>query len=195
MLPRFIGSMGPCRSVGPTMFRLSHLNVVAIIRRKKVRTDRRSPFTIILAEDEKQTLEGMARQYTSSYFQVIRSKIILLAAEGLTIVSTQRQMESRAACIWAATSTIPARPSSAAVFDQSLFKGNQTNTAEIYEIWRIRSTLESRVAVELASGRCQTEKPLPGREHSVKSHGSRKVLHPFCRSGSAVSGQGPGGSL
>ena len=84
MLPRFIGSMGPCRSVGPTMFRLSHLNVVAIIRRKKVRTDRRSPFTIILAEDEKQTLEGMARQYTSSYFQVIRSKIILLAAEGLT---------------------------------------------------------------------------------------------------------------
>ena len=39
------------------------------------------------------------------------------------------------------------------------------------------------------------KKPLPGREHSVKSHGSRKVLHPFCRSGSAVSGQGPGGSL
>lgn len=45
---------------------------------------RRSPFTIILAEDEKQILEGMARQYTSPYFQVIRSKIILLAAEGLS---------------------------------------------------------------------------------------------------------------
>ena len=30
----------------------------------------------------------------------------------------------------AATSTIPARPSSAAVFDSSLFKGNQANTAE-----------------------------------------------------------------
>ena len=45
---------------------------------------RGSPFTIILAEDEKQILEGMARQYTSPYFQVIRSKIILLAAEGLS---------------------------------------------------------------------------------------------------------------
>ncbi len=45
---------------------------------------RGSPFTIVLAEDEKQVLEGIARQYTSSYYQVIRSKLILLSAEGLS---------------------------------------------------------------------------------------------------------------
>jgi len=44
---------------------------------------RRSPFHIELTEHERSILESEARQYTSSYRDVIRAKIILLAAEGL----------------------------------------------------------------------------------------------------------------
>src|SRR5215831_8622741 len=44
---------------------------------------RRSHFAVALSEDERQHLESLARQYTSPYCDVIRAKIILLAAEGL----------------------------------------------------------------------------------------------------------------
>ena len=37
-----------------------------------------------LSSEERQTLESMARKYTSSYCAVIRAKIILLANEGLS---------------------------------------------------------------------------------------------------------------
>ena len=36
-----------------------------------------------LSNDERQTLESMARKYTSPYCDVMRAKIILLADEGL----------------------------------------------------------------------------------------------------------------
>lgn len=45
---------------------------------------RQSPFRIVLSEDERQHLELIARQYTSPYCDVIRAKIVLLAAEGLS---------------------------------------------------------------------------------------------------------------
>jgi hypothetical protein len=45
---------------------------------------RKSPFTVTLSEDERQHLESLARQYTSPYCDVIRAKIVLLAAEGLS---------------------------------------------------------------------------------------------------------------
>ena len=44
---------------------------------------RRSPFQVALTASERKTLEGRARQYTSPYRDVIRAKIVLLAAEGL----------------------------------------------------------------------------------------------------------------
>src|SRR5579864_8473509 len=44
---------------------------------------RRSPFLIALSDEERRTLEGIARRYTSPYREVIRAKIILLAAQGL----------------------------------------------------------------------------------------------------------------
>lgn len=44
---------------------------------------RLSPFVIHLSPAQKTTLESMARQYTSPYRDVIRAKIILLAAQGL----------------------------------------------------------------------------------------------------------------
>jgi hypothetical protein len=45
---------------------------------------RESPFKVDLSSDERQTLESLARQYTSPYCEVVRAKIILLAADGLS---------------------------------------------------------------------------------------------------------------
>jgi transposase len=45
---------------------------------------RKSPFNMNLSSEERQTLELMARKYTSPYCDVIRAKIILLANEGLS---------------------------------------------------------------------------------------------------------------
>jgi len=43
---------------------------------------RKSPYRVILIADEKKKLQDTARKYTSSYCEVVRAKIILLAAEG-----------------------------------------------------------------------------------------------------------------
>src|SRR3977135_3267993 len=45
---------------------------------------RRSPFSIVLSKEERAMLETQVRQYTSPYCDVIRAKIVLLAAEGLS---------------------------------------------------------------------------------------------------------------
>lgn len=42
-----------------------------------------SPYPVVLTSGERVLLEERARKYTSPYFEVVRSKIILLAAEGL----------------------------------------------------------------------------------------------------------------
>ena len=44
---------------------------------------RECPYLIELSEEERRTLEAMARRYTSSYRDVIRAKIVLYAADGL----------------------------------------------------------------------------------------------------------------
>lgn len=44
---------------------------------------RRSPYTIVLAADERAALEAQARRYTLPYRDVVRAKIALLAADGL----------------------------------------------------------------------------------------------------------------
>ena len=62
---------------------------------------RTSPFAIRLSRAEKVTLESMVRQYTSSYRDVIRAKIVLYAAEGLSNeeiaqrIDTPRQIVSK----------------------------------------------------------------------------------------------------
>jgi hypothetical protein len=43
---------------------------------------RQSPYVIDLLPHERDTLESRARKYTLPYFEVLRAKIILLAAEG-----------------------------------------------------------------------------------------------------------------
>ena len=44
---------------------------------------RRSPYEIVLSEVERTELESRARRYTSPYAEVVRAKIVLMAAEGL----------------------------------------------------------------------------------------------------------------
>ena len=43
-----------------------------------------SPFVIKLTKDERKALEESARSYTSPYIDVVRAKIVLYAAEGLS---------------------------------------------------------------------------------------------------------------
>jgi len=44
---------------------------------------RKSPYHISLEKSEKEQLKSLARKYTSPYYEVVRAKAILLAAEGL----------------------------------------------------------------------------------------------------------------
>lgn len=44
---------------------------------------RKSPFSIVLAEEERAVLETQARRYTASYREVVRAKIVLYAAAGM----------------------------------------------------------------------------------------------------------------
>ena len=44
---------------------------------------RKSPYSITLTSNEKSRLEDITRKYTSPYFQVVRAKVILMAAQGL----------------------------------------------------------------------------------------------------------------
>jgi hypothetical protein len=44
---------------------------------------RKSPYSILLTHDEMEELKRASRKYTSPYFEVVRAKAILLAADGL----------------------------------------------------------------------------------------------------------------
>ena len=44
---------------------------------------RKSPYTIVLTQAEHKELSQRATKYTLPYFQVVRAKMILLAAQGL----------------------------------------------------------------------------------------------------------------
>ena len=43
----------------------------------------RSPYQIVLSPAEKRELERISRRYTAPYYQVLRAKVVLLAAQGL----------------------------------------------------------------------------------------------------------------
>ena len=44
---------------------------------------RTSPFEIVLSQAERAELESVGRKYTSPYCDVVRAKVVLLAAEGM----------------------------------------------------------------------------------------------------------------
>ena len=62
---------------------------------------RKSPYRVELSDQERRTLEALARKYTSPYRDVIRAKIVLLAAAGLdndviaSHLDTPRQIVSK----------------------------------------------------------------------------------------------------
>lgn len=42
-----------------------------------------SPHVVVLSEEERKHLEATARRYTAPFFEVMRAKLVLLAADGL----------------------------------------------------------------------------------------------------------------
>ncbi len=45
---------------------------------------RKSPYQILLERNEREYLEAITKKYTSPYCDVMRAKVVLLAAEGLS---------------------------------------------------------------------------------------------------------------
>ena len=56
---------------------------------------RRSPYTIVLRQEERRKLEARAAQYTLPYFQVVRARMILHAAEGLSNDQIAERLDTR----------------------------------------------------------------------------------------------------
>lgn len=50
---------------------------------QRINMPRKSPYTILLTQEEKRALEKNVRSYTSPYIKVVRAKIALFAAQGL----------------------------------------------------------------------------------------------------------------
>lgn len=62
---------------------------------------RKSPYPIVLTQDEKRELQRRATKYTLPYFEVLRAKMILMAAQGMTnddiaqALATRREVVSQ----------------------------------------------------------------------------------------------------
>ncbi|MGH8650502.1 MAG: helix-turn-helix domain-containing protein [Burkholderiales bacterium] len=55
---------------------------------------RKSPYSVELTQQEREVLQSVARKYTSPYCEVIRAKIILLAAEDLSNHSIASRLDT-----------------------------------------------------------------------------------------------------
>jgi hypothetical protein len=56
---------------------------------------RHSPYEIVLQQQERRELETRAAKYTLPYFQVLRARMILHAAEGLTNDQIAQRLDTR----------------------------------------------------------------------------------------------------
>ena len=56
---------------------------------------RRSPYVIVLRQEERRKLEATAAQYTLPYFQVVRARMILHAADGLSNDQIAERLDTR----------------------------------------------------------------------------------------------------
>jgi transposase len=56
---------------------------------------RKSPFILVLTEDQRHELEDRARRYTLPYCEVVRARIVLMAAEGLDNDEIARCLDTR----------------------------------------------------------------------------------------------------
>lgn len=56
---------------------------------------RHSPYPIVIRQDERRELENRAAKYTLPYFQVVRARMILHAAEGLSNDQIAERLDTR----------------------------------------------------------------------------------------------------
>jgi len=56
---------------------------------------RKSPYTLNLSRDERRELEARARRYTLPYRDVVRAKIVLMAADGLDNDQIAARLDTR----------------------------------------------------------------------------------------------------
>jgi transposase len=56
---------------------------------------RKSPYVVQLSADERQELEARARRYTLPYREVVRAKIVLMAADGLDNDEIANRLDTR----------------------------------------------------------------------------------------------------
>ena len=75
------------------LFHREGLTKKAIARRLGMSRTTTSPFTIELSTAERSALESTSRRYTASYRDVVRARIVLLAASGAENVEIARRLE------------------------------------------------------------------------------------------------------
>jgi transposase len=56
---------------------------------------RKSPYTVTLTPEQREELEGRARRYTLPYRDVVRAKIVLMAAAGLDNDEIAARLDTR----------------------------------------------------------------------------------------------------
>lgn len=56
---------------------------------------RKSPYSIVLTKDEERELQRRAAKYTLPYFEVLRAKMILMAAQGMANDDIARALATR----------------------------------------------------------------------------------------------------
>lgn len=56
---------------------------------------RHSPYQIVLEQEERRELEAIAAKYTLPYFHVVRARMILHAAEGLSNDQIAERLDTR----------------------------------------------------------------------------------------------------
>ena len=63
---------------------------------------RKSPYRITLSRDEEKELLNRSSKYTLPYFMVLRAKMILLAAQGLSNDQIAAKLDTRreVVCVW-----------------------------------------------------------------------------------------------
>lgn len=56
---------------------------------------RRSPYVLTLTREQRRELEARSRRYTLPYCEVVRAKIVLMAAEGLDNDEIAQRLDTR----------------------------------------------------------------------------------------------------
>jgi transposase len=61
---------------------------------------RTSPLTVVLTGQERTELEARARRYSLPYREVVRARIILLAADGVPVEEIALRTDTRREVVW-----------------------------------------------------------------------------------------------